>query len=454
MIKLKTIAKSILCCSVLFLSVPSLAQVAWDGSSKKFDNGDGTEANPYLIECPAHLAYLGEQVRNGETYEGKYIKQTADLDMGGIKVLPIGIFDEYIVINEDNSSNIVDNSTYFLGTFDGSNKTIDNLFVYYISDSEGVHGEANVGGTGLFGCISKDAVVKRVILGKESVIQGGDVVGTVVGVMNNGGLVSDCIFEGSIKAGDPNIGPLGGDPGNFVGGVVAVCNGGTIQRCTNRGVVNGNMSVGGIVDQVDRQAVVTDCLNEGTVNGSYVWNGGIVAETYECSIKNSLNVGVVTGVDNFLSTPQAIVGTDDTKTSIENCYYLMGTDMVEDEHDGVEGVSAEDIKTDAFLELLDQGNGNWIMGETHPVIKVIEDVNTGISSAFDNDTEIDVKVASNNIMVITNKECKVTVTGVDGKVCEDFVVNGFGSVTVANNGMYIVNIKSDNASKTIKVLIR
>ena len=451
---IKNFAKGILCLSTLLLSFPSFGQTAWDGTSKQFDNGDGTEANPFLIECPAHLAYFGEQVRAGVTYEGQFIKQTVDLDMGGIEMLPIGLYDEYDYVDEGSNETLhVDQSKYFLGTFDGSNKTIDNLFVYYISDSEGVHGEPNVGGTALFACIAKNAVVKRVVIGKNSIIQGGDLVASVVSVINNG-LVTDCVFEGEIKSGDPNPTFMGGDPGNFVGGIVTVCNKGTVQRCTNRGVVNGNMGVAGVVETVDFNGTVTDCLNEGRVEASYVWNGGIMGLGFNGSISNCLNVGVINGYENFLASPQAIAGEVEKEVTISNCYYLIGDGLVEDENDGVEGVTADDIKTDAFLELLDKGNGNWVMGETHPVIKVIEDVNTGINSAFDNDTEVDVKVAANNIMVITNKECQVTVISIDGKVCDNFVVNGYGSMTVENNGMYIVNIKSDNTSKAIKVLVK
>ena len=68
----------------LLLSVLCInAQKVWDGNTiEKWNRGDGTEENPFLIEKPEHLAYLSKSVRNGETYAGKYFSLTSDLDMG------------------------------------------------------------------------------------------------------------------------------------------------------------------------------------------------------------------------------------------------------------------------------------------------------------------------------------------------------------------------------------
>lgn len=103
---------------------------AWDGTSAECTKGDGSKANPYLIENPQNLAWLAEQVNGGNTFEGKNFKLAADLDMGGNEhTFPmIGKFDKYI----DTSNNeTVDASFYFKGTFDGAKHVIDNLYVEY-----------------------------------------------------------------------------------------------------------------------------------------------------------------------------------------------------------------------------------------------------------------------------------------------------------------------------------
>ena len=59
---------------LLFFFFPTAnALQTWDGTaSEAWTNGSGTEADPYLIETPAHLKYLSAQVAAGNTYEGVY----------------------------------------------------------------------------------------------------------------------------------------------------------------------------------------------------------------------------------------------------------------------------------------------------------------------------------------------------------------------------------------------
>ena len=63
----------------------------WDGSvADSFSWGSGTEEEPYLIADGVDLAYLGQQVRNGNTYEGQYFQIANDIDLGGREWTPIG----------------------------------------------------------------------------------------------------------------------------------------------------------------------------------------------------------------------------------------------------------------------------------------------------------------------------------------------------------------------------
>lgn len=83
---------------------------AWDGSSKSAFTGEGSENKPYLIETPAQLAYLAEQVNAGNPYEGKYFLQTKELDLGSKNWTPIGT-----------------SETPFKGIYNGNDKAINNL---------------------------------------------------------------------------------------------------------------------------------------------------------------------------------------------------------------------------------------------------------------------------------------------------------------------------------------
>ena len=64
------------------LGILANAQTSWDGTATTWTKGDGTNTNPYLIENGQHLAYLSEQVRNGETYKDICFKLADNLDMG------------------------------------------------------------------------------------------------------------------------------------------------------------------------------------------------------------------------------------------------------------------------------------------------------------------------------------------------------------------------------------
>ena len=72
------------------LSVGSSAE-AWDGVTQSSSlKGEGTAESPLLIESAADLACLARTVNKGMSYEGKYITQTADIDLGGKEWTPIG----------------------------------------------------------------------------------------------------------------------------------------------------------------------------------------------------------------------------------------------------------------------------------------------------------------------------------------------------------------------------
>ena len=125
--------------------------------------GEGTEANPYLINNVEELlwfqAKVDEQAADGSTqYAGKYIKLTADIDLAGINWNPIGS------MTGDHGS--------FKGVFDGDNHTISNLKI-----------EQDGNGLGLFAYTSGNAVIKNLKLNNVTVksTNNSNYVGGVVG---------------------------------------------------------------------------------------------------------------------------------------------------------------------------------------------------------------------------------------------------------------------------------
>lgn len=85
----------------------------WNGEvADRLSCGDGTENNPYQVCTCAELAYLAKSVNEGNTYSGKYISLTKDLDLNNIDWTPIG--------NGEHS---------FQGIFDGRGYSISHLLI-------------------------------------------------------------------------------------------------------------------------------------------------------------------------------------------------------------------------------------------------------------------------------------------------------------------------------------
>ena len=64
----------------------------WDGTvATHFANGQGTRADPYIINKPSQLAYLAKQLKvKNSSYATKYYRLEANLDLNRYEWTPIG----------------------------------------------------------------------------------------------------------------------------------------------------------------------------------------------------------------------------------------------------------------------------------------------------------------------------------------------------------------------------
>lgn len=104
--------KILLIFTAALLSIGNVfAEQTWNGtSSTAWTKGTGTASDPYLIESPAHLKYLSTRVNAGNTYSGKYFKQTQDFN-----------------INSKTWTSIGTSTNKFAGIYDGGGKYISNF---------------------------------------------------------------------------------------------------------------------------------------------------------------------------------------------------------------------------------------------------------------------------------------------------------------------------------------
>ena len=138
-------------------------EVAWDGTvATGFAGGTGTEADPYLIANAEQLAYFRNEVDNGRTFEGQFIKLTASINLNDINFDPIGYGYEYDGFTADGKT--------FNGTFDGNNKTIFGLYQNgWDANDRGNKYDYSMAGGGLFASVC-DATIKNLTLSGADIV--------------------------------------------------------------------------------------------------------------------------------------------------------------------------------------------------------------------------------------------------------------------------------------------
>ena len=251
--------------------------------------GEGTEKNPYEIRNAEDLKLLAKNVNNGEKYEGKHFKLTANIDLN----------------NEPNWTPIGKSGLPFQGTFDGDGYQIANLKI--------------TGGSyaGLFG-YTKGADANAV-----AVIQNCNVTGEVNGYNHTGGIVGDagintkilnCSFQGNVEGNGENRGGIVGDTSS----------GCEVSGCYVTGTVTGGSAVGGIagwgvgtIKNCYALANVTATgVNAGGIAGYYCSNFTIENCYYSGNVSASKCAGGIAGtalggtIQNCVSLAESVTGSN------------------------------------------------------------------------------------------------------------------------------------------------
>ena len=263
-----------------------------------YSGGEGTEANPYQISSAEELVYLSGQTNEGKTLENTYFKLTDDIDLDGIEYTRMAQFSG--TLDGDGHGIEYTRMAQFSGTLDGDGHTIRNMHIEY----KGANHLALIAVlTGTVRNLHVEGVVK-----KEMKTTAERIVQRVAGIVgaNNGGLVENCTFKGSIihTAEIQQAGIL-----DYVGGVVGHnMNGGIIKGCAYLGSPDGQIYVdeayvGGVVFQCDAGCYVIGCYNTGkivTTQNTYSTGGvvGDMGDTGGANIVGCYNTGVIVAGDD------------------------------------------------------------------------------------------------------------------------------------------------------------
>ena len=225
--------------------------------------GSGTIGDPYIIDSELDIAFLALQTSKNVTFDGKYFKQTTNIDLEGKTWLPIG-----------------NATTAFQGSYDGNGYLITNITTI-------ANGQLNYSNVGLFG-YTRNATIKNVNI-ISGTIQGYDYVGSIVGNLNNGS-IENC-RSGATVTGHNYVGMIGY-------GVST-----SILSSYNYGNVSGNDCVGGILGYNDGTGTrLENCYMKGSVtaSASNADCGGILGQTSTSGItlQSCGFIGSVTGGSN------------------------------------------------------------------------------------------------------------------------------------------------------------
>ena len=172
--------------------------------------GSGTKEDPFLIATKQHLETFREMVNHGEHFEGKYIRQTADIALNapraqwGIQMpeqwTAIGTM-KFVTCYEPHYMVERSHTYHFRGTYDGDFHKIENM---YIDDPAGRP-------AGLFGILYHNAVIKNLSVTDAYVLSPGTHAGVAILASDvdryaNNVYISQCHTSGLV--GDPE-GQLG-----------------------------------------------------------------------------------------------------------------------------------------------------------------------------------------------------------------------------------------------------
>ncbi len=317
--------------------------VAWNQNVTVGNFGLYEVVEAVSITNLAELEAFRDDVNAGNTYAGKTVVLTNDIDLEGSETnlwTPIGT-------NAD--------AVYFAGTFDGQGHTISNLYVkqgaayhaaglfgavrgtvknltidtaYVESLSSGsatVNGTAVVAGSTAYGATIDDVHVK------DATVKGNRYVAGIVGYMD--GTVTNCSVENVTIVATPDDLTGSYDNGDKVGGIVGYCNSGSVEitNCELKGNVDitAYRDVAGIVGCANSAVKVNNNTNNATL--------AITIDTTLLGERDNYNVGEFVG----RNTPAETTGNVTTDTaSYETNVVIVEANYVAE----VDGEKYEDLQ--------------------------------------------------------------------------------------------------------------
>ena len=256
---------------------------AWAQTPTPPSKGDGKKDSPYIITKAEELAWFRNQVNSGqysicakiadnvEVIDMSTVCHAADAskNLGELSWVPIGVGNAYT------------------GTFDGSGKTISNLYI-----------KAEKQQAGLFG-YTFQSTIKNLTFENANVTNTNNYTGILVG---------DAGYESSLQnIKISNTCQIKG--GKCTGGIAGELDG-NAYNCVNYATVQGIQYIGGLCGYYSRSRTgnsMTACANYGNVTASSLGVGGLVGYFDSGTIQDCANYGGVKGTDRIAGMAGSVI---------------------------------------------------------------------------------------------------------------------------------------------------
>lgn len=232
--------------------------------------GNGEVDSPYIITTAEELKWFRDEVNRGRNNICAKIADNVEvIDMSTV----CHAADKSQNLEEVSWEPIGNTTNRYMGTFDGNNKTITNLYI-----------NANQEYSGLFG-YTFISTIKNLTFVNANVTNTNSFTGILVGY-GYGGTYQNIMTSTSCEVN-------GGDGTGGIAGKLA----GNAYNCVNYATVQGKEQVGGLFSSYDSSTSITACANYGKVTASSQWVGGLVGYFGSGTIQDCANYGDVKGTE-------------------------------------------------------------------------------------------------------------------------------------------------------------
>lgn len=232
--------------------------------------GNGEVDSPYIITTAEELKWFRDEVNRGRNNICAKIADNVEvIDMSTV----CHAADKSQNLEEVSWEPIGNTTNRYMGTFNGNNKTITNLYI-----------NANQEYSGLFGYTYR-STIKNLTFVNANVTNTNSFTGILVGY-GYGGTYQNIMTSTSCEVN-------GGDGTGGIAGKLA----GNAYNCVNYATVQGKELVGGLFSSYDSSNSITACANYGKVTASSLWVGGLVGYFNGGTIQDCANYGDVKGAN-------------------------------------------------------------------------------------------------------------------------------------------------------------